>query len=69
MKTFGLVSSKATTINNDEVITGDVAIQLLEVINVVDVESNKELGPKSPNAGFSFHGSGYKGIHRLNIHA
>ncbi len=48
--------------NNDEVITGHVAIKLLDVINVVDVESDEELGPWSPNAGFSFHGNGYKGI-------
>ncbi len=48
--------------NSNEIVTGRVAIQLLDVINVVDVESNMELGPRRPNAAFCFHGNGYKGI-------
>jgi hypothetical protein len=35
--------------NNNEIVTGRVAVQLLDVINVVDVESNMELGPQQPN--------------------
>lgn len=48
--------------NTNEIITGSVAVQLLDVINLVDVESNANLGPWQPNATFCFHGNGYKGI-------
>jgi hypothetical protein len=47
---------------NDAVVSACVAVQLLDVINIVDIESNAELGPRLRNSTFSFNGNGYKGV-------
>ncbi len=49
--------------SNDDIVSAWVPVQLLDVINIVDIESNVELGPRPPNSAFSLSGNGYKGIY------
>ncbi len=48
--------------NNNDILTARVAVQLLDVINIVDVTSNAALGPRNAKSKFAFNGNGYKGI-------
>jgi hypothetical protein len=48
---------------SNDIVTSRVSVQLLDVLNIVDVESNTELDPQPKNYKFAFNGNGYKGIY------